>query len=277
MKFDLDTAWRETTRLASDNAGLLSAIAGIFVFLPYATLLLVLPSIAALPELPQGASFETAMKAIEAFYAQTWWAFIAAGIIVTIGLLSMVALLGRRERPTVGDAIGIGLKSIIPAWLTLFLQNMAINIVALLIIAIASATGLAALIFVASIVAIAVAAYLATRLSLATPIIAVDGELNPFRVIAASWSMTRGYGSRLLLFYILLALAGFVVIAVVMLVTGVVLALGGPAFEEAGGALVSAAVITGVMLLISAVMAAVHRQLHRLEQGGASVPRAGGS
>jgi len=276
MKFNLDTAWRETTRLAADNAGLLTAIAGIFVFLPYVTLLLVLPSIAPLPELPEGASFEVALKAIEAFYAQTWWAFVIVGIIVTIGLISMIALLGRRERPTVGQAIQIGLKSIIPAWLTLFLQNMAINLAVLAIIAIAGVTGLAVLTFIGTIAAIALAVYLGTRLSLVTPIIAVDGELNPFRVIAASWALTRGHGSRVLLFYVLLALGGFVVISVVMLVIGVALALGGPTVEQAGGALLSAAIMTAVMILITAVMAAVHRQLLRIAQGGASVPRTGG-
>lgn len=275
MKFDLDTAWRETTRLAGDNAGLLSTIAGIFVFLPYATLLLVLPSIAPFPQLPQGASFEAAMAVVEAFYAQTWWAFVATGIVVTIGLLTMVALLGRRERPTVGAAIGIGLKSILPAWLALFLQNMAINIVVLVIVALASATGLAILAFAASAAAIAIAAFLATRMSLVIPIIAVDDQLNPFRVLAESWALTRGYGGRLLLFYALLAVACLVVIAVFMLLTGAILALGGPGFEEAGGALVSAAVMTGVMILAASVMSAAHRQLRRLAMGGASVPRAG--
>ncbi|MFA6219117.1 MAG: glycerophosphoryl diester phosphodiesterase membrane domain-containing protein [Erythrobacter sp.] len=277
MKFNLDTAWREATRLVSDNAGLLSAIAGIFVFLPYATLLLVLPSIAPLPQLPEGADFDVALKAIEAFYAQTWWAFVAAGIVVTIGLISMIALVGRQDRPTVGQAIAIGLKSIVPAWLTLFVQNMAINIAVAAIVAIASATGLAALIFVATLSAIALALYLGTRLSLVTPIIAVDGELNPFRVIAASWALTRGHGSRLVLFYVLLALAAIVVISVVMLVIGVGLALGGPAFEEAGGALVSAAMMAGVVILITAVMAAVHRQLHRLAQARAGVARSSDS
>jgi hypothetical protein len=276
MKFDLDTAWRDTTRLAGDNVGLLSAIAGIFVFLPYAALLLVLPTIAPLPELPEGATLEMAMTAVRAFYAQTWWAFVLAGIVVTIGMLSMVALLGRRERPTVGEAIAIGVKSILTAWLTLFLQNIALDLVVLIVIGAAGATGVPALIFVATIAAIGLALNLAARLSLAIPVIAVDGEFNPLRVIAASWTLTRGHGSRLLLFYVLLALAGFVVVTVAMLVSGLLLAIGGAAFEEAGGALVSAAIITGLILLVAAVLAAVHRQLRRMHQVGASVPRAGG-
>ena len=38
MKFDLDTAWKDTMGLLTRNLGLLAVVAGVFFFLPYAGL-----------------------------------------------------------------------------------------------------------------------------------------------------------------------------------------------------------------------------------------------
>lgn len=272
MKFDLDTAWRDAKRYAGDNSGLLSAIAGIFVFLPYALLLVVLPSIAEMPDLPDNAGLDVAMEAMNAFYAKTWWAFAIAAVVVTIGQLAMLALLGSRSSPTVGEAIGIGGKALLPAWLALVLQSLGVNFIVLLIVSVASLTGLAALALVASAFSLGLALYLFTRFSLVLPIVAVEGEWNPFKALRSSWALTRGQGGRLLAFYLLLAVGAFVVLAVVMLVTGLLLSLGGPTTEEVGSALVSAAAVTGVVTLATAVLAAVHRQFRRLERATPSVP-----
>lgn len=276
MKFDLDTAWRDTVRLARDNSGLLTAIAGIFVFLPYALVMVLLPLVAEQPEVPDGASFQAAMEMMNAFYAKTWWIFILVAVIVTIGQLSMLALLGRRAAPTVGEAIRIGGKAILPAWLALILQSLGINFVFLLIVSIAALTGLSALTFVATGAAFALALYLATRLSLVLPLVAVEGETNPIKALTGSWTITRGQGARLFAFYVLLAVGAIVAFIVAMLVVGLLLSLGGPTLAETGYALTSAAGVTLMVVLATAVLAAVHRQFRRLERAGPSVPPTGG-
>ena len=272
MKFDLDIAWRDAVRLMRDNSGILSAIAGIFVFLPYALVLVLLPAIATRPELPEGASFDMAMQAMNAFYAKTWWLFLLVGAIVTVGQLSMLALLGRRASPTVGEAISIGGKAILPAWLALILQSLGINFIVLLIVSIASLTGLGALAFVATVFAFVLALYLFVRLSLVLPIVAVDAETNPIRALTGSWALTRGQGGRLTAFYLLLAAGAVVTLMVALLVTGLVLSLGGPTVAEIGNSIVTAAAVTLLVVLATSVLAAVHRQFRRLERSGPSVP-----
>lgn len=274
MKFDLDTAWRETKQYAGSSSSLLSAIAGIFVFLPYALLLLTLPAIANMPEVPEGASFEAAMEAMNAFYAKTWWAFVVIALIVTVGQLSMLALLGRRASPTVGEAIRIGGKALLPAWLALILQSLGINFVVLLIVSLASLTGLDLLMSVAVLFGFGLAVYLFVRFSLVLPIIAVDAEMNPLRALSGSWKLTRGHGARLLGFYFLLAIGVGVLLIVLMLVAGLLLSLGGPVVEEIGLAILSAAMVTAMVTLSTTVLAAVHRQFRRIERSGPNVPPA---
>ena len=43
MKFNLDTAWKDASRLLSRNLGLLAVVAGVFFFLPYAGVAMALP------------------------------------------------------------------------------------------------------------------------------------------------------------------------------------------------------------------------------------------
>ena len=272
MKFDLDTAWRDAVRLARENSGLLFAISGIFVFLPYAVAMLLLPAVAERPDLPDGASFEMAMQAMNAFYAKTWWIFAIIAVVATIGQLSMLALIGRRASPTVGEAIGIGGKAILPAWLALILQSLGINFIVLLIVSLASLTGLGALAFVATLFAFGLALYLFTRLSLVLPLVAVDGEKNPIRALTGSWMMTKGQGGRLLAFYLLLAVGALVALLVALLVVGLVLSIGGPTVAEIGNSIATAAAVTAVVVLATSVLAAVHRQFRRLERSGPSVP-----
>ncbi|WP_324828363.1 glycerophosphoryl diester phosphodiesterase membrane domain-containing protein [Qipengyuania zhejiangensis] len=271
MKFDLDTAWRDAKRFAGANSGLLSAIAGIFVFLPYAILLVTLPSFAPMPEIPEGASMERVMDAFNAFYARTWWLFMLVAAIGTVGQLAMLALVGRRASPTVSEAIGIGAKFFVPAWLALVLQMLGINFATLLIVSVATLTGLGGVAFAATVLAFAVAVYLTARLSMTLPIFAVDGEINPIAALRGSWNMTRGNGRRLSFFYFLLVVAAFALFIVVLLVSGLILSLTGPAVAEVGEAVTMAAMTTAVVVGATAVLAAVHRQFRRLENA-TSVP-----
>ncbi|MBL4858488.1 MAG: hypothetical protein JKY36_04730, partial [Erythrobacter sp.] len=93
MKFDLDTAWKDTTRLLRDNFSLLAVVAGVFYFIPYAAALLWIPGLA---DLTMGqfdpSSPETEAMANEMF-AGYWWALVLLGIVQGIGLLAMLALL----------------------------------------------------------------------------------------------------------------------------------------------------------------------------------------
>ena len=272
MNFDLDTAWRDVRRLAGENRKLLLAIAGIFIFIPYASLLILLPSIAPMPEPPQGAPFSVVMASIREFYASSWWAFALLTLAITIGQLAMLALIERKPGPTVGEAIGMGAKACLPAWLALLLQSLAINLATALIVAIAAVTGVSILVFLATVAALVLALYLTTRFSLVLPIMASENYLNPIGVLKKSWDRTRGHAARMLAFYVLIGVAAVVTAIVVVMIPGVALALFGEQVAESGGMIVSAIIVTAMMILFTLVLASVNRQLVRLGRGASLEP-----
>ena len=268
MKFDLDTAWRDTRRYLTENAGLLAIMAGIFVFLPYAAIQILMPLVAEMPVLPEGANLQVVMDAMQPFYARTWWMLLLVLIIVTIGQLAMLALLGRKPHPTVGEAIGIGGKAILPVWLAILLQWLGINFVVLLIISIALATGMEAVVSIAGITGLLIAAYLWIRFSLVLPLASIEGDANPLHLLTGSWKRTKGHALRILGFFVLIGIAAIVLALVFTMVTGAVLALFGAAVAETIGDIISAMLVAALIVLFTAVLAAVHVQLRRLAQSG---------
>lgn len=268
MTFDLDIAWRDTRRYLSENAGLLAIMAGIFVFVPYAALLIAMPLVADMPKVPEGATFEVSMAALNTFYGQVWWMFLLVTIVATIGQLAMLALLGRKPHPTVGEAIRIGGKAILPAWLAFLLQSLAINFIGLAIILLATATGSAGIVFFAAIIALGLAIYLTIRLSLVLPLAAIEGSMNPVQMLTSSWKRTKGHGLRLVSFFVLIGIAAIVVALVSMMVSGAVLSLFGAGVAETAGMILSSAVIAALVVLFTAVLAAIYAQLRRLSQAG---------
>ncbi|EDL47867.1 hypothetical protein [Erythrobacter sp. SD-21] len=267
MKFDLDTGWRDVKSLASENRTLLTSIAGMFIFIPLAVALILLPTIAEVPQPPEGADMEAVSKAMSAFYAETWWVLIIVLAIVTTGQLAMLALLERKPNPTVGEAIGVAGKALFPALLTLFMQSLLVQLAMGLIVAATTLTGLGALGFFGVIAALVLGWYLTTRFSLILPIIAGEGQLNPIAVLGSSWRRTKGNGGRLLAFYLLVGLALAICAFVALMLSAVVLALFGQAIAQTGGVIVAAFLIAIGVAIFTLVLAAAHRQLLRLERG----------
>ena len=95
MKFSLEAAWKDATRLLRDNFGLLAVIAGVFYFLPYTAALLWIPGLA---ELTMG-QFDPTSEAMQAMvntmFADYWWLLVVLGLVQSIGVLAMLALLPR--------------------------------------------------------------------------------------------------------------------------------------------------------------------------------------
>ncbi len=268
MTFDLDTAWRDARRYLTENAGLLAIMGGIFVFLPYAAVMVLMPLAADMPQIPEGANFNVTMEALNTFYGEVWWMLLLVSIIVTVGQLAMLALLGRKPHPTVGEAIGIGAKAILPAWLAFLLQTLAINFIVLAIILVATALGSPPFLFVATVLALVLAIYLFIRLSLVLPIAAVEGNLNPVQMLTNSWKRTKGHGLRLMSFFLLVGIAAIIVAMVFTMVAGLILSLFGASVAEAIGVILSAAVMAALIVLFTAVLAAAYAQLRRLSHSG---------
>ncbi|MAQ65167.1 MAG: hypothetical protein CMN69_00490, partial [Sphingomonadaceae bacterium] len=207
MKFDLDTAWKDTTSLLTRNLGLLAVIAGVFFFIPYAGIAIALPGMGELETAQASGNVDAMMAAVTDLYKTYWWAFLIIAILQGIGLLSMLALVRRRANPTVGEALSTGLRSV-PSYIAAqLLQTALIALIAALLVGIGAVTGVSALAALGGIIAFVVICYVVVKLSLAAPIIAIEGELNPVKVLKRSWALTRGNSVRLFFFYLLLLVA----------------------------------------------------------------------
>lgn len=273
MKFNLDTAWKDTTGLLTRNLGLLAVIAGVFFFLPYALLTVVLPQMETLEQAQATGDVDAMMAAVRALYADYWWVFLVMGIVQGIGLLAMLALLRRRANPTVAEALSAGTRAV-PSYIGVqIVQALAIGVIAVVLVG-AFSLGGAALGTLGALLALVICSYVLVKFSLAAPVVAIDGELNPLRALSRSWALTKGNSLRLFLFFLLLIVAFTVVSALVSMVVSLVFALGGEQAALLGGAVVSGLVNAGLVTLMVCVMAAAHAQLTRLSAPATpSVPR----
>ena len=265
MKFDLDTAWKETTSLVRDNFRLLAVLAGVFYFLPYMAALLWVPGMSELVMGQFDPNSDRMEAMVQSMFADYWWAFILLTIVQGIGLLSMLALLRRRANPTVAEAITVGVRSVASYVVATILMGFVIGLAAVLIVAPGALTGMAILSVIGIIVLVAAIFYLFTKFSMVSPVIAIDGVLNPIEALSRSWKLTKGNSLRIFFFYVLLMVAYFVISTVVSLVFSLVFALGGAEAQTFGNAF-SASLMQAVFAVVFiGVLAAVHAQLTRLK------------
>ena len=264
MKFDLDTAWKDTTSLVRDNLRLLAVLSGVFYFVPYLAALLWVPGMSELVTGQFDPNSDRMEAMVQALFADYWWAFLLLTLVQGIGLLSMLALLRRRANPTVAEAITVGVRSVASYLVATILMGFLIGLAAVLIVTPGALTGLAALLVIGVIVLIVAMFYLFTKFSMVSPVIAIDGVLNPLEALSRSWKLTKGNSIRVFFFYVLLMVAYFVISTVVSLVFSLVFALGGAEAQTFGSAF-SASLMQAVFAVVFiGVLAAVHAQLSRL-------------
>ncbi len=265
MKFNLDTAWKDATGLLSRNFGLLAVVAGVFFFLPNAGMTIAIPEMQELTKAQSSGNFEIMMAAVQDLYMEYWWAFLILAIVQGIGVLAMLALVRRRANPTVGEALGSGVRLVASYIAAQLLQTVVIAGVALSIVAVLALTGLQVLAALGAVAASVVALYLLVKFSLISPIIGIEGERSPVAAIRRSWTLTKGNSMRLFLFYVLLIVAFVVVSAVISLVLGLLFALAGSQAALMGEAVISGIANAAGIVLMVCVLAAIHTQLLRAE------------
>jgi hypothetical protein len=263
MTFDMSEAWREATVMIKANREVLTIIAGIFVFLPG-----VLAGFA-LPEMNASFDNPAAMQAqVLAFYADWGWALLLMVLLQVAGYLAMLALLRDRSRPTVGQAIGAGLKGLLPAigaYLLFLLAMIPVALVLILVVALlAVVAGEAGSTIVGVVLGMGMAVffiYALVKLSLWAPVIAIDKVHNPLAVLRRSWRMTKGKSLPLFLFYLLLAVVYVVITIVVGMVAGALALVLGASAGVIVSALLSGFLGAVAAVIYVAVLAAIHRQL----------------
>lgn len=271
MKFDLDTAWKDATRLIRENLGLLAVIAGVFYFLPYLAALLWVPGMSELVMGQMDPDSDRMQAMVQALFADYWWAFLLLTLVQSIGLLSMLALLRRRANPTVAEAMAVGARSVLSYLAASILLGFLIAIVAIAVAAPGALAGMPVLVVIGVIAMVVIILYLFTKFSMVSPVIAVDGVLNPIEALKRSWKLTKGNSLRIFFFYALLMIAYFVISAVIGLVFSLLFALGGAEAQTFGNAFSSSLMNAIFAVVFIGVLAAVHAQLTRL--GGTGTPK----
>lgn len=258
MKFDSNRAWKEASAAVSANREVLFALAGVFIMLPSLAFALLYPQPEALP----GMTGEQAANMLLAFYEEAMPWMIPMAILQAVGSLALLALFTDRTRPTVGEAIRLGLAGLLPYLAAQLLVGLAIGSLAVIVAGIGAASGLMALAVILAIGLIVLAVYIAIKTSLAAPVIMVEGARNPITALKRSWALTSGNSARIAVFYALLALVFIVVISIISALFGITASvIAGAEGARVVNAIVSSALGAIMTLYFIAAVAAVHRQL----------------
>jgi hypothetical protein len=257
VKFSMSEAWRDATAMMSANREVLLIVAGIFFFIPGVAMGLAMGDVQQI----MLADPENAQEMVLSFYADWGWLLALGGIASVVGYLALLALLRDHNRPTVGEAIKIGLIGLLPAIGAYIVLVFGLGAAAALLAMIAGVTGNAAVGLLVGLVIVAGVIYVLVKVSLAGPVIAIDKVYNPFKILTRSWRLTKGNSFRLFLFYLLLTVTYIVIAAVASGIVAVLLALLGESVATTVNAVISAAISAVAYLVFVAVLAAVHRQL----------------
>ena len=173
----------------------------------------------------------------------------------------VIALLRQRPQLTVGQAIQAGAKALpiyIAAQLLLVLSFLVLTVI---VGAIGGLAGSPAATFLLMAILFVFMIYVYTKASLVVPAILVENKTNPIIALQRSWRLTKGNSLRLFGFYFLIALVTIIAIVLFSFILGLALAIGGESIALFGGAIVSSIINAVMFTVLSAVIAAAHRQL----------------
>lgn len=257
MQLNSGQAWNEATRMIGANREVVLVLAGMFFFVPMMVLFLLVfgsgfdfGAAGAEPD-PEAVSAQ-----VNALLLRYWWVIAIVAIGQLAGAIALLALLGDRRKPTVGEVMGMIPKLILTMIAAQFLSTLASK-------ALPSLTGYLPVSAqgIASLIVLSISIYIAVKFSLISAVVVVDKQKNPITALKRSWALTKGNSLRIFVFYFLLTVTAIVIGLVVALAFGLVFAALGERFQLIGNALIVSGLIAGFYALAYAVTAAIHRQL----------------
>ncbi|MEL7189156.1 MAG: hypothetical protein AAGK17_06350 [Pseudomonadota bacterium] len=264
MSFDMSAAWSRGMELIRDNFSLLVIVAAVFLLLPSVATYLMFPDFATMVD-------PTAdQEVVEAMMLDMMGPLISIGFVAIIiqfaGYGAILAMMGD-GRPTVGEAIVTGFK-IVPSMIAVFLLFFVAYFVGALIIllpfallgGVIGAPEVIGLLAVIPILLIVV--YIAARMSMTMPVAIFEGTLNPIKAVWRSVKLTGPSQWSILIFWVVLFVAYFVIALLLGGVFGLLSAIAG----TGTAAMLILGLLNGVMamaigLIICGVSAAMYRQL----------------
>lgn len=273
MTFDSNRAWQDAVAAVRANREVLLALGGVFFLLPSLLSTMFLSDI-------QTRMFENLGKQdmLDKLVQENLGVLLGVGLggtlVQLVGYVAVMALLSDRGRPTVGQAIAGGLRGLPTLVAAGLLVLLAMIVGTTLISAVLS--GLFGMVgaAIAVVAMLVVLAYVSVKLSLVTPVVVNERVINPVAALVRSWRLTRGNSLRLFGFYTLLMVAymAIALMGTVVILSPVLLLLGqGQAGLLAIG-VVSGAISAAGSVVLTAVLAQVHRQLSGPSAEQASLP-----
>ncbi|MDG2005487.1 MAG: glycerophosphoryl diester phosphodiesterase membrane domain-containing protein [Novosphingobium sp.] len=243
------------------------ALAGVFFLLPTLGLTLLVPPPEPLPD----AGTEAMMAMMSDYYAAILPFVLPMVLFQAAGTLGLLTLLTDRSRPTVSEAIRLGVRGVFPYVLAQLIIGLGVGVVGGFILAIGAVTGVAAIAAIGAGAIFALVIYTLIRTSLVGPIIVVEGERSPVAALKRSWQLTQRNTARIGLFYLLVGIAILFVTMVISLVAGLLFALFGSAeVSRMADAVIQSGLSAVMALYFVSIIAAVHRQLAGLSPGEVS-------
>ena len=244
QRFDMGNAWVQTVAMLKGNREILVVIAGFFFFVPS----LLWSLMAGEPPQPeQGADItKIAQQLSDYLRPAAPWIFLAS-LASIVGSLAIWRLMLARGGTSVGGALSVALV----LFFSYFVASLLVGVIT----------------FIGFLALIVPGFYLSSRFSLTGPHMAATEAKNPIEAMSASWSMTKGSGWWILLYIIIVALVGWIVITITGTVFGGLFALTLPeglanTLSKIVEALFNAALST--VMIVS--YAAIYRQLDPAKQ-----------
>lgn len=263
MKLDLNAVWSRGIALVRENFQLLAVIAGVFILLPTVAMYFLIPGMDQF--IVPGADPDVVQERMLEVIGPLLSYGLIGSVIQFVGYGAMVALMGD-NRPTVGEALSTGAKSVLPI-LAGFIIFLVIYMVAAIVIVtpiamLAGAVGVPGLAAIAPLFVIAVALFLMSRFSLTMPVVVVDHVFNPLKAVKRSWDLTGLSQWRVMGFWGILFVAYMVISLLLLGVFGVLAALFG---SGTGGTLIlgltNGLISMVVAIVLSGLVVAMHAHL----------------
>ena len=236
MTLSYSAAWAETLRMLRSNQTIAAAIAGVFLLLPALLTSRLLPPPQPAQDLPEFIRLWS-----EYFWANWHWLLLAR-LANLVGAISLLLLFLEPRESTVGGVIATA-ASILPFY---FVTYVAATILIAIGFALLILPGL----------------YLIGRVMLYGPVMIAEGVRSPVAAISRSFELSRGNGWAVLGLYLLVGLAGAIVVAAIGMLLGILFLL--VAGQDIGTLLtqiVRAIGTAALGLLMVALGAAIYRQL----------------
>lgn len=239
MQVNLGRTWADVAAIVRANLDTVSAIAGMFILLPGIVSSWLLPD-RPLPD--DKATITDILNANSAYMTAHWPLILLSALFVAFGSVTLLAQLIHPSRPTVAQAMRIGL-SVLPFY-------MVANLFQTLVV------------MGGFFLFILPGVYLIARFICIAPVAVVEGRHGPLSIVARSFQVTRGNGWRIILLLMMILSAAVILSTLLSLIVGVAAALLPADLARLLHIVAGSAIETALALAVTLTSASIYRQVH---------------